>query len=62
MKNIRANRKFGKLPIIALTAKAMVGDQDKCLAAGANDYLTKPVNLDRLLSLLKVWLPRRYDD
>ncbi len=59
MKHIRSILQFQKLPIIALTAKAMKGDQEKCLAAGANDYLPKPVNLERLLSLLRVWLPRR---
>ncbi len=56
IRRIRENRKYLQLAIIAVTAKAMTGDREKCINAGASDYITKPVDIDQLLSLLRVWL------
>jgi CheY-like chemotaxis protein/signal transduction histidine kinase/CHASE3 domain sensor protein len=57
-REIRKEARWQKLPIIAVTAKAMKDDQQRCLDAGANDYLAKPIELDRLFSLLRVWMPQ----
>ncbi|HEX2572713.1 MAG TPA: response regulator, partial [Polyangia bacterium] len=59
MRRIRAEQAFQRLPIIALTAKAMRSDRDKCIQAGASDYIAKPVDIDKLLSMLRVWLSER---
>ena len=59
MRQIRAQRELDRVPIIALTAKAMRDDQEKCLAAGANDYVAKPIDVDKLLSLIRVWMPKQ---
>ena len=56
-RRLRADPRFAKLPVIAITAKAMKDDQEQCMKAGASDYLAKPIDLDRLYSLLRVWLP-----
>ena len=55
-REIRKQPQFAKLPIIALTAKAMIDDREKCLEAGANDYIAKPLDVDKLLSLARVWI------
>jgi CheY-like chemotaxis protein len=57
-REIRKDSRWSKLPIIALTAKAMPDDQERCLRAGANDYMAKPLDVDKLLSLVRVWMPR----
>jgi CheY-like chemotaxis protein len=58
IREIRRRPGLQKLPIIALTARAMRDDHDRCLAAGANDYNAKPIDIEQLLSLMRVWMPR----
>jgi CheY-like chemotaxis protein len=58
IREIRKNSEWKKLPIIALTAKAMPDDQQRCIDAGANDYMAKPLDVEKLLSLVRVWMPR----
>jgi CheY-like chemotaxis protein len=58
MREIRRRAQLKELPLIAVTAKAMKGDRAKCLEAGASDYIAKPVDLDLLLALLRVWVGR----
>ena len=57
-REIRKQPEWKKLPIITLTAKAMPDDQGECMAAGRNDYMAKPLDVEKLLSLVRVWLPR----
>ena len=57
-RKIRSEPRWAKLPIVMLTAKAMPDDQERCIDAGANDYMAKPIDVDKLLSLVRVWMPR----
>ena len=59
MREIRKNPRFQNLPVIAMTAKAMKGDYDKCIEAGASDYIAKPIDVDKLFSLIRVWMYQR---
>ena len=56
IREIRAMNKYKEMPVLAVTAKAMLGDREKCIAVGASDYISKPVDIDQLISLLRVWL------
>ena len=58
IRQLEASEAREAIPIIALTAKAMKDDQEKCLAAGANDYIAKPLDVEKLLSLVRVWMPK----
>jgi CheY-like chemotaxis protein len=58
MRRIRSTPGIADIPLVAVTAKAMKGDRQKCLDAGANDYIAKPVDIDLLLALLRVWIDR----
>ncbi|MNR58920.1 Response regulator MprA [compost metagenome] len=58
MKAIRGQLELHDLPIIALTAKAMKSEKEKCLESGASDYITKPLNMEQLFSLMRVWLSK----
>jgi CheY-like chemotaxis protein len=62
IREIRNRDRYRTLPIIALTAKAMQGDRAKCIEAGADDYLAKPVNLDKLTSMLRIWIDLQLAD
>ena len=56
IREIRSSASFRNLPVLAVTSKAMMGDREKCIAVGASDYISKPVDIDQLVSLLRVWL------
>jgi CheY-like chemotaxis protein len=61
MRQIRRDHSLANIPLISVTAKAMKGDRQKCLDAGASDYIAKPVDIDLLLALLRVWISRARD-
>ncbi|OQX39772.1 MAG: hypothetical protein B0D91_00860 [Oceanospirillales bacterium LUC14_002_19_P2] len=61
-RRIRAHPRFKNLPVIALTAKAMSDDRAKCIEAGANDYMTKPIDMEKMVAMLKLWLQQKSDD
>ena len=56
IREIRSMPQYRNLPVLAVTSKAMMGDREKCIAVGASDYISKPVDIDQLISLLRVWL------
>jgi DNA-binding response OmpR family regulator len=58
MREVRGDESIAKVPIIALTANAMPEDRVRCLEAGADDYIAKPIDIDRLVSLCRVWMPK----
>jgi CheY-like chemotaxis protein len=58
IRHLRKDSRFARTPIISVTAKAMKGDRERCIEAGASDYITKPVDTEKLVSLLRVWLYR----
>jgi CheY-like chemotaxis protein len=58
MRQIKSQKKYQSIPVIALTAKAMNNDKQKCIEAGANDYIAKPIDVERLLSLMRVWMSK----
>ena len=57
-RELRKDPRWRDLPVLMLTAKAMPDDKERCMAAGANDYMAKPLDVDKLLSLVRVWMPR----
>jgi CheY-like chemotaxis protein len=59
MRHIRTDKRFASLPIIAVTAKALKDDREKCLEAGASDYMPKPIDNDRLVDLIRLWVAPR---